>query len=185
MSVSAVLNEIESAGIALRFDGERIRLWFPEPEQREQFAEEIAFLRAHRVEVAEFLNKRDVVTRSHSPYFWGADRDGKPRDYYGWRAHTALDVMCATPAPAGVIVWLSDYAPYLYHRLTSVLPDKISRAWDAQIAHEAFNALCWDLVETYQLAVDLHRIQHEREIRFTRRREQPKATDDGKEKGGT
>jgi hypothetical protein len=168
MSVSAVLNEIESAGIALRLDGERIRLWFPEPEQREQFAEEIAFLRAHRGEVAEFLNGRDAVTRNQSPYFWGADRNGKPRDYYGWRAHTALDAICAVPAPAGVIVWLGDHAPFLYQRLTSTLPDKISRAWNAHIAHESFSALCRELVDTYQRAVDLYvatvgSLQRERE----------------------
>jgi hypothetical protein len=90
------------------------------------------------------------------PYFWGADRDGKPRDYYGWRAHTALDAMCAIPAPAGVIVWLGDHAPFLYEMLTSILPNKISRAWDAHAAHEAFSALCVELVDTYRCGVELY-----------------------------
>lgn len=77
-------------------------------------------------------------------------------DYYGWRAHTALDSICAIPAPEGVIVWLGDHAMYLYQRLTSALPDRISRAWNARIAHEDFNALCDELVDTYRRAVDLY-----------------------------
>jgi hypothetical protein len=57
------LGEIEAAGIALRLDGERVRILFPEPRQREELAGQVAFLRTHRDEVAEFLRKRVAIPR--------------------------------------------------------------------------------------------------------------------------
>jgi hypothetical protein len=63
VSVSEILGEIEAAGIALRLDGERVRILFPEPRQREELAGQVAFLRTHRDEVAEFLRKRVAIPR--------------------------------------------------------------------------------------------------------------------------
>jgi len=61
MSIGEVLGEVEAAGVALRFDGGRVRIWYPEPQQREIVASQVAFLRAHRSEVAELLQARDAV----------------------------------------------------------------------------------------------------------------------------
>jgi hypothetical protein len=61
MSVSQVLGEVDAAGIALRLDGEKVRIWFPEHRQREELARQVAFLRAHREEVTAFLWTRAVV----------------------------------------------------------------------------------------------------------------------------
>ena len=61
MILDKIMGEVEAAGIALRLDGERIRIWFPEPQQREELARQVAFLRAHRHEVAEFLRARAVI----------------------------------------------------------------------------------------------------------------------------
>lgn len=61
MSVTEVLGEVEAVGIELRLDGERIRIRFPEPQQRDELAEQVAFLRAHRDEVAEFLRERTAI----------------------------------------------------------------------------------------------------------------------------
>jgi hypothetical protein len=61
MSVSQVLGEVEAAGIAFRLDGERVRIWFPEPWQREDLARQVAFLRAHRLEVTTFLRARATI----------------------------------------------------------------------------------------------------------------------------
>lgn len=58
MSVSQVLGEVEARGIALRLDGEKVRIWFPESENREGLAGRVAFLRAHRDEVAALLRAR-------------------------------------------------------------------------------------------------------------------------------
>jgi hypothetical protein len=85
-------------------------------------------------------------------YFWG-----KRVDTYGWRAHAALDAICQIPAPAGLIVWLGKHSPFLHARLTRDLPNEISRAWDAQIAYEDFDALCFELVTTYCRAAELYR----------------------------
>jgi hypothetical protein len=85
-------------------------------------------------------------------YFWGIYGD-----YYGWRAHLALDAICGISAPAGLIVWLGEHSLFLYQRLTRDLPNEISRAWDAQIPYEGFDALCLDLVDTYRRAAELFR----------------------------
>jgi hypothetical protein len=61
MSVSEIVDEIEAVGIALRVDGEKVRIWFPEPRQREELAGQVSFLRAHKHEVAEFLRKRAAI----------------------------------------------------------------------------------------------------------------------------
>jgi hypothetical protein len=63
MSVCQVLDELEAAGISLRLDGRKVRIWYPEPEQREQLADKVAFLRTHREQVADFLRKRQIVPR--------------------------------------------------------------------------------------------------------------------------
>jgi hypothetical protein len=84
------------------------------------------------------------------PHFWG--RYG---DFYGWRAHLAVDAICAAAAPEGLIVWLREYSPSVYEQLTRDLPDRISRAWDARIPYEAFDALCFELVDAYRRAAEL------------------------------
>jgi hypothetical protein len=61
MSVSEVLGDVEAAGIALRLDREKVRIWFPKSDQREQLAPQVIFLRAHRNEVVEFLRLRDSI----------------------------------------------------------------------------------------------------------------------------
>jgi hypothetical protein len=162
MSVSTVLGEVEANGIALRLDGERVRIWFPEPQQRERLAEQIAFLRAHREEVTKFLLTRDRATGARPPYFWGADRNGKARDYYGWRANIALDALCKIPAQEGLVVWLAEYSPFLYRRLTCDLPNKVSRAWNDRVSREKFDVLCFDLVDTYRGAAELYGVRNQR-----------------------
>ncbi len=61
MSIGEILGEVEATGIALRLDRGKVRIWYPEPQQRERLASQVAFLRAHRSEVAEFLQARDTV----------------------------------------------------------------------------------------------------------------------------
>jgi hypothetical protein len=61
MNVSETLGEIEAVGIAFRLDGAEVRILFPEPQRREELAGQVAFLRAHRDEVAEFLRKRAAI----------------------------------------------------------------------------------------------------------------------------
>jgi len=84
-------------------------------------------------------------------YFW----DGHD-DAYGLRAQVAIDAICATQAPEGLIVWLDEHSPSLYERLTSVLPDEISRTWNARIRFEEFDALCCQWVKTFQRGAELY-----------------------------
>jgi hypothetical protein len=169
MSVGMVLSEVESAGVALRISGDRIRIRFTEPQQREILAWQVSFLRAHKDEVAEFLRARERRDRKGGPYHWGRDRDGTPRDRYGWRTHVALDAICRIPAPAGLAVWLEKNASFLYGRLTRDLPNKIDRAWDARIPFKDFDALCFEWESTYRRAAELYRALHEkRKVEVTR-----------------
>lgn len=84
-------------------------------------------------------------------YFWAEHGDA-----YGWRMHVALDAICEIPAPAGLVIWLSERSPVLYRRLVIDLPNDISRAWSGRIPREDFDALCFDLVDTYRRAAELY-----------------------------
>jgi hypothetical protein len=61
VNVSYILDEVEAVGVALRLEGQKVRIRFPEPRQRERLAAQVAFLRAHRQEVAEFLRLRQSI----------------------------------------------------------------------------------------------------------------------------
>jgi hypothetical protein len=61
MSVLDMVSEIEAAGIALRLDGEKVRVWYPNEERRAELAEQIALLRNHRAEVVAYLRARISV----------------------------------------------------------------------------------------------------------------------------
>ena len=61
MSLTQVLAEVEGAGISLRLEGQKVRIRYPEPDQRERLAAQLKFLRANRDEVAAFLRTRSSV----------------------------------------------------------------------------------------------------------------------------
>jgi hypothetical protein len=61
VSVAETLSEVEVSGAALLLDGDRIRIRYPEAQQHEELATQIAFLRAHRDEVAECLRARAIA----------------------------------------------------------------------------------------------------------------------------
>lgn len=59
MKIAAVVSELEAAGVGFRLDSERVKVWFPDPQRRNDLAAQIAFLRDHRSEVANFLKDRN------------------------------------------------------------------------------------------------------------------------------
>lgn len=156
MSVREILDQVEAAGIAIRLDGKRIRIRYPEPQYREELAGQVAFLRAHRDQVADVLRLREEGDEEQALLIQRTDRNSEVRDHYGRRAHAALDVICAIKSPEGLIVWLDEHSPRLYDRLTRDLPDEISRAWNARIPLETFDALCSRLVNTFRFAAELY-----------------------------
>jgi hypothetical protein len=84
---------------------------------------------------------------------------GAYRDKYDRRVQLALEAICQIRATDGLIVWLADHSPDLYQRLTSDLPDRISRAWDDCIPYDEFDAICCDLVDTFRRAADLRLVR--------------------------
>lgn len=61
MNVAETVSLVESAGAIFRLDGEKVRVRYPDGDQREELTRQIALLRAHREEVAAFLRARDIV----------------------------------------------------------------------------------------------------------------------------
>ena len=61
MNVAKVVSQVEATGSAFRLDGEKVRVWYPGEEQREELSRQIAFLRVHREAVARFLRARTAI----------------------------------------------------------------------------------------------------------------------------
>jgi len=61
MNVAETVALVETAGVKFRLAEEGVRIWYPSEELRTEVAEDVAFLRAHRVEVAAFLRARGIV----------------------------------------------------------------------------------------------------------------------------
>jgi hypothetical protein len=61
VSVADVVGKVEAAGVAFRLDGEKVRVSYPDDERRTELAEQIAWLRAQRAEVAAYLKARSAI----------------------------------------------------------------------------------------------------------------------------
>jgi hypothetical protein len=91
-------------------------------------------------------------TRLVESNFWGVHGD-----QYGWRLNAVCELISTQDYPVGAIPWLETAAPYLYDRLTRILPDKISRAWKTKVPFSEFDGLCSELEETHARALALFR----------------------------
>jgi hypothetical protein len=56
-----IVSEVEAAGAAFRLDGERVCVWYPNDERRQELAGRIALLRDQRTEVAAYLKVRSAI----------------------------------------------------------------------------------------------------------------------------
>jgi hypothetical protein len=61
VTVADVVSEIEGAGAALRLDGEKVLVRYPDDERRKELSGRIALLRSQRTEVAAYLKVRSVI----------------------------------------------------------------------------------------------------------------------------
>jgi hypothetical protein len=61
VNVAETVGLIEVAGAEFRLDGEKVRVWYPDKERREELAAQVNLLRDHRAEVAAFLKTRSVI----------------------------------------------------------------------------------------------------------------------------
>lgn len=60
MNVSDVISEVETTGVALRLEGESIRIWYPDEGLRAKVAEQVELLRGHRAEIVQLLKFRSA-----------------------------------------------------------------------------------------------------------------------------
>jgi hypothetical protein len=61
VSVAAVVDELEASGAVFRLDGEKVRVWYPDEQRRQELAGQVALLRNHRTEVTAFLKTRTTI----------------------------------------------------------------------------------------------------------------------------
>jgi hypothetical protein len=61
VTIADVVSEVEAAGVTFRLDGEKIRVWYPDDDCREELAGRIALLRNQRAEVAAYLKIRSAI----------------------------------------------------------------------------------------------------------------------------
>jgi len=61
VNVLETVELIETLGAKLRLEGQDVRVWFRHEQQRNELTQQIAFLRAHREEVADFLRTRSLI----------------------------------------------------------------------------------------------------------------------------
>jgi hypothetical protein len=78
-------------------------------------------------------------------------------DFYEWRMGVALEQLSHPDYPAGVIQWLAAFSPALHQELTSRLPNKIQRLWEARAPIPDFEAACTELIECHRSAIELFR----------------------------
>jgi len=61
LNVAETVGLIEVAGAEFRLDGEKVRVWYPDKERRQELAAQVNLLRNHRAEVALFLKTRSII----------------------------------------------------------------------------------------------------------------------------
>ncbi len=61
MDVAEEVGQIEAAGAEFRLYGEKVRIWYPDEDRREELAAHVNFLRERRSQVTAFLRTRTVV----------------------------------------------------------------------------------------------------------------------------
>jgi hypothetical protein len=61
VNVAEAVVEVEAKGARFRLDGEKVRVWYPDDERREELAAQVNFLRERRPQVAAFLRTRGIV----------------------------------------------------------------------------------------------------------------------------
>jgi len=61
LNVAEEVGLIEAAGAEFRLYGEKVRIWYPNEERREELASQVNILRDHRAEVAAFLKTRGII----------------------------------------------------------------------------------------------------------------------------
>jgi hypothetical protein len=92
----------------------------------------------------------------HHPYDINDKNDQRGDSPYHERAMAALAGICRADYPAGMIPWLGDNHPGLYHELTGRLPDEIHRRWIEQVPLAEFEHIFDLLLEVHRTACELY-----------------------------
>jgi len=87
--------------------------------------------------------------------------DAVPRDVgdepYAERVRSTLKALCPPDYPAGMVEWLERARPDLYEDLTSRIPAKIDRLWDAHAPLDEFQAALDRMAAAHREACQLYR----------------------------
>ncbi len=159
MEVQEIISKLERAGASVVADGENIRLRSDQPMPEHL----LAGLRTQKAAVLAYL--RENAPASEGQIQFGSSATPVPcqtsKLEYGdayWRAaNDALEAMCTPDYPDGAIPWLEGVHPALYRRLTSELPDRVSRLWNASVPLADFRAALDELVAAHHAALGYFR----------------------------
>jgi hypothetical protein len=61
VAVAQTVMEVETLGVQLRVEADKVVMWFPGAELRNELSGQLAFLRTRRHEVMNFLREREVI----------------------------------------------------------------------------------------------------------------------------
>ena len=61
IDVAETVGLVETTGATFRLDGEKVRVWYTNEQNRDELAQQVSFLRSHREEVAAFLRIRATM----------------------------------------------------------------------------------------------------------------------------
>lgn len=131
-SVTDLLSNLEERGLRLVVEAGSLKL--RGPAERMPGPEVVEKLRQRKTEILEAL--------------------------YHHRAERALQVICRHGAP-GMVPWLADHSPLLYHLMTSSLPDRISKLWNEHAPLADFDRALNDWLGIYFLADSEYRAARE------------------------
>jgi TubC N-terminal docking domain len=153
--VAELLGELTRCGVAVRVDGEAIRL---KPKAALNVGL-LARVKAHKPEILAVLNGKKPCLDLQS-VLW--------RDPYARRLQAALTEICRPDYPAGMIPWLGERYPRLYAELTTRIPNDLSRIWRDQAPLEKFDLVLTRWSEIHWAAQELFRATGKPEQSFKR-----------------
>jgi len=61
VNIGDMVGAIEAVGVRFPLEGHKLHVWYPDKDRRAKLATQIALLRKHRAEVADFLKTREEI----------------------------------------------------------------------------------------------------------------------------
>jgi len=137
MKIGFLIEELQKSGVTFDLDDGKIRVHAADPSVLRP--EAISALREHKAEAVSYLEARFSGFPNLGPGK-PENRLQSPVDAYAERLRVALLSVCNPSYPAGLIPWLGEHRPDLYHMLITTIPDTLHKLWSSNGPIEQFEA---------------------------------------------